>query len=105
MTRKISLPKVTNFDWDKGNLEHVKKHGVMPSECEETFFNEPLLINKDKSHSKQEQRFQSLGKTNDGRLLFISFTIRRDKIRPISARDQNKKERTAYKGGEKDEKS
>ncbi|MBU1071048.1 BrnT family toxin, partial [Patescibacteria group bacterium] len=43
-----------------------------------------------------EKRFRSLGRTNKNRKLFISYTIRNQKIRIISARDQNKKERRIY---------
>ena len=37
-----------------------------------------------------------LGKADTGRFLFLVFTVRRNRIRVISARDMNKKERTAY---------
>lgn len=41
-------------------------------------------------------RFQALGRTDDGRKLFLSLTIRDEKIRVISARDMNKKEEVMY---------
>lgn len=47
-------------------------------------------------HSEKEQRFILLGKTKTDRTLHITFTHRGEKIRIISARDQNKKERIAY---------
>ena len=47
----------------------------------------------DTAHSAKEKRFKALGKTNKGRLLFISFTIRKNKIRVISPRDQDREER------------
>jgi len=37
-----------------------------------------------------------MGKTKQGRLLFVVFTIRRKKIRIISARDTNRKEELLY---------
>jgi hypothetical protein len=37
-----------------------------------------------------------LGQTNAGRWLFVSFTIRQDLIRPISAREMNARERKTY---------
>ncbi|MBU0501939.1 MAG: BrnT family toxin [Candidatus Margulisbacteria bacterium] len=64
-------------------------------ECEEIFFNEPLVVPDDK-HSKMEQRFYALGRTNQDRLLFVVYTIRSNKIRVISARDMNKRERGCY---------
>ncbi|MBU1256574.1 BrnT family toxin, partial [Patescibacteria group bacterium] len=65
-------------------------------ECEEIFFNKPLINNLDEKHSQYEKRFRSLGKTNINRRLLISYTIRNQKVRIISARDQNKKERRIY---------
>ncbi|MFH1361079.1 MAG: BrnT family toxin [bacterium] len=43
-----------------------------------------------------EQRFYALGRTNQDRLLFVVYTIRSNKIRVISARDMNKRERGCY---------
>lgn len=93
----FDFSKLEGFEWDQGNLEHIKKHEVGYKECEEIFVNKPLRVNKDENHSKTEERWEALGKANNGRLLFIVFTIRSNKIRVISARDQNKKERREYK--------
>jgi hypothetical protein len=93
----IDLSSLTGFDWDEGNRDkNWINHQVSTSECEEVFFNLPLLLRSDLAHSTSEVRYFVLGKTNVGRPLFISFTIRHDKIRVISARDMNKKERAAY---------
>jgi len=93
---------IAEFAWDIGNLEHIKKHHVKPSECEDVFFNIPLIVNADEAHSQIEQRFRVYGQTNKGRLLTMIFTIRHNKIRVISARDQSKKERKEFHkaGGE-----
>ena len=88
---------IDGFDWDEGNREkNSEKHGVDYPECEEVFFNQPLIIQEDAPHSQKERRLFALGKTNEGRKLFIAFTIRNDRVRVISARDQHKKERTFY---------
>ncbi len=86
------------FEWDAGNKEkNWIAHKVTAAECEEIFFNEPLFILPDFVHSKEEERFYALGKTNLGRLLFISFTIRNQNIiRVISARDMSRKEKMHY---------
>jgi len=90
------LPEPIIFEWDKGNVDkNFIKHKVTNREAEEIFDNEPL-ISEDIRHSKKEKRFQGLGITDEGRFLFLSFTIRKDKIRIISARDMNKKEVSAY---------
>jgi len=53
---------------------------------------------EDTKHSAGEPRFHALGKTDEGRLLHLSFTLRGagQKIRVISARDMHRKERTIY---------
>ena len=93
----IDLSNLDGFEWDEGNqTKNWIKHQVSTSECEEVFFNLPLLVADDVQHSQEEKRFYVLGQTNSGRKLFISFTIRTNKIRVISARDMNRKERRAY---------
>ena len=93
----IDFSSVTGFDWDDGNRDkNWEKHQVSNSECEEVFFNIPLLLQPDPVHSQTETRYYLLGQTNAGRRLFVSFTIRGENIRVISARDMSKRERTFY---------
>lgn len=88
--------KITGFEWDKGNERKNVKHGVSPAEAEQVFLNEPLIVLADLKHSDMEQRFHALGQTSEGRLLHITFTIRTNNIRVISARDMHRKERAIY---------
>lgn len=98
------LAKCTGFEWDKHNSEKIKtKHGVTPFECEQVFFNLPLIAGGDEKHSETENRFYMLGQTDFGRLLFLVFTVRNDKLRVISARDMNKKERRLYQTHEEED--
>ena len=91
------LGKCIGFDWDEGNEgKNWEKHGVSDAECEEIFFNDPLIASKDPDHSQAELRCFALGRTDAGRRLFVAFTIRRDLIRVISARDMTKKELRSY---------
>ncbi|MBU0700608.1 BrnT family toxin [bacterium] len=93
--KKFSQTK--GFEWDEGNInKNWEKHKVTHIECEEIFFKEPLIVQQDTTHSILEERYFALGKTDKDRLLFVIFTIRGDKIRVISARDMNKKERRCY---------
>ena len=94
----IDLTNITGFQWDDGNARKNEKHGVSTAESEQVFFNAPLLMLEDAKHSVSEPRFHALGKTDDGRLLHITFTLREDgeKIRVISARDMHRKEREIY---------
>ncbi len=93
----INLNDVTGFDWDEYNrAKNWQKHRVLAGECEEVFFNLPLLLAPDPAHSQKEPRYYVLGHTLAGRRLFIAFTIRKDKVRVISARDMSQKERAIY---------
>lgn len=93
----FKLPVPLSFDRDKSNLEkNWKKHKVHFKEAEEIFLNLLLRTFKDIKHSQKENRFVALGVTNNGRKLYIVFTIRNKKIRIISARDMSKKERKLY---------
>jgi len=92
-----TLPKPIAFEWDKGNInKNLIKHNVTDKEAEEIFGNKPLKIFKDIKHSEKEQRFVAYGKTDSNRSLVIVFTLRKEKIRVISARNQSKKERREY---------
>ncbi|MBN1893872.1 BrnT family toxin [bacterium] len=97
MTGKELFNECAGFDWDKNNIEkNWEKHKVTPFESEQVFFNRPLWVADDIKHTDKESRFYALGKTDSERLLFIAFTIRNKKIRVISSRDMNKKERIIY---------
>ena len=94
---KSLLKECEGFQWDEGNSDkNWIRHQVTRFECEELFFNQPLIISEDSKHSKSESRFYSLGRTDSNRFLFISFTIRKKLIRVISARDMTTKERKKY---------
>ena len=91
------LAECTGFEWDEGNAtKNWEGHEVTQAECEQVFFNRPLLVNRDKRHSLAEPRFYTLGKTDADRWLFIAFTIRAKKVRVISARDMTPRERKRY---------
>lgn len=95
----IDFAEVEGFDWDAGNArKSEEKHDVSQTEVEQVFFNVPLVLTPDLKHSQTEPRFHALGRTNAGRLLHITSTLRFDrrKIRPISARDMHRKERRIY---------
>lgn len=92
---KLSVP--LSFDWDEGNRDkNWEKHKVHFREAEEILFNKPIKIFPDAKHSIKEKRFMALGVTDNLRKLAVIFTIRNEKVRVISARNQNKKERRKY---------
>jgi uncharacterized protein len=94
----LDLSTIEGFDWDDGNSrKSLDKHGLSQAEAEQIFAGEPSIA-QDVRHSQDEPRFQALGATIEGRRLHVTFTLRdRDrKIRVISARDMNRKERAFY---------
>jgi len=91
------LSKCTGFQWDAGNADkHWELHRVSQAECEEIFFNRPILVAPDDEHSQKEPRYAALGRTNAGRRLAVIFTIRGTLVRVISARDVSRRERRVY---------
>ena len=85
------------FQWDEGSSnKNGKKHRVTNEECEEVFFDPHKRVVKDTFHSDTEERHILLGQTKEKRILFVVFTVRSGKIRVISARDLNKKEKRLY---------
>jgi hypothetical protein len=93
----IDFSILEGFEWDSGNRDkNWAQHKVAWTEVEEVFFNQPLLAYPDPKHSSTEERFYLLGRTGEDRRLQIVFTIRRNRIRVISARDMSKKERRLY---------
>ena len=78
MNDVIILSNCTGFQWDDGNYQkNWSNHKVTASECEQVFFNIPLLLVDDIKHSSLEKRYHALGQTDDARKLFICFTIRK----------------------------
>lgn len=72
-------------------------HEVTTTECEQIFFNQPLIVASDVAHSEMEDRYFILGQTDAGRELFLVFTLRGELIRVISTRDMSRKERKVYR--------
>ena len=91
--------EVSGFDWDVGNREKCQRHGLTLEEIEALFRSEPH-VTPDIAHSNQENRFLAIGRTHDGRTIFVAFTLRligqETRIRPISARPLHKKEIAQY---------
>ena len=86
-----------SFDWDDGNInKNFKRHLITANMAEEPFKDKHLLTFPDPSHSATEDRYHLIGCTIDKDVLFITYTIRKTKIRIISARVADKKERKFY---------
>ena len=87
------------FDWDEGNWPKCGKHGVSQSEIQRVFLNGPSVF-AHPGHSAAEQRLRAIGRNDEGRYLYVSFTIRHQGsevlIRPVSARYMHQREIDRY---------
>jgi len=91
------LKACTGFQWDGGNAtKNWDSHDVTQAECEQVFFNFPLLVKRDTRHSPTEPRYYALGRTDSHRPMFVAFTVRRELIRVISAREMTPSEVERY---------
>ena len=93
------MSKIAGFEWDHGNRSKCQKHGLT-LEAIESCFAGPVMILPDEIHSKDEVRQRAIAKDQDGRHVFIVFTVRgrggKSFIRPISARYMHAKEIAHY---------
>ena len=83
------------FDWDDGNRQRCRKHGLTELQIE-AVLRGPLRTFPDVEHSAAETRYLGIGCTEAGRHVLIAYTLRlvggRRLIRPISARYMHAKE-------------
>lgn len=94
---KTVISNCEGFQWDDSNSnKNWYLHPVINGECEEFFFDLPLILTRDIKYSLIEPRYYALGRTDADRWLFIAFTIRNHLIRVISARDMNQRETRKY---------
>jgi uncharacterized protein len=61
---------------------------------------DPLFVTiPDPDHSEEEERFLLLGENHRGQLLVVSHTDRQNRIRIISVRKADRRERKEYEQG------
>ena len=92
--------RTDKFQWDAWNIQKVQAR-VFIDECESVFRDEKAEVKKDVKHSQYEERFNIIGKSHKENYLYITFTIRHEEIRIISARKAKEKEKKkfGYAGG------
>lgn len=88
------------FEWDPSKAAaNLRKHGV-PFDEAATVLADPLSVTvPDPDHSVSEDRYITVGLSNQGRLLIVAYTERALRIRIISARELTTTERNAYESG------
>lgn len=84
------------FDWDEDNENHVLDHDVDPAEVEEAML-DPLRVVVHVYSTPGERRRGVVGATDAGRILFVVYTMRGDKVRPVTARDADRPDRRRYR--------
>lgn len=83
------------FEWDDEKAAiNLKKHGVSFQTAALVFYDENRIEMYDSEHSLEEDRYITIGMVED--VLFVVYTERKDRLRIISARLANKKERSMY---------
>lgn len=86
-----------NFEWDPNKAEsNLRKHGVSFQEAATVFGDDLGITVYDPDHSKDEDRYITIGWSEQRRILMVSHTDREGRIRIISARELTQSERKDY---------
>lgn len=85
------------FEWDSRDARsNLTKHGVGFEEAS-TIFGDPLSLTiSDPEHSQRENRYITMGRAFNRKLLVVVHTDRSDNIRIIRARRASRRERKSY---------
>jgi len=86
-----------DVEWDPEKAEqNRRKHGIAFEEAA-TVLGDPLSTTvPDPDHSANEARMLLYGRARSGRYLIVSFSLRSDSVRLISARPMTPRERRSY---------
>jgi hypothetical protein len=75
-----------DFEWNSDkNKVNIAKHGLSFSKAKVAFSDKKRIIMLDVDHSASEKRYFCIGKSADGRIVTVRFTIRNSHIRIIGA--------------------
>ena len=75
-----------DFEWnDSKSSSNIAKHGLSFYEAQEVFFDQSRVTLVDIKHSSEEKRYFCIGKTTNGSVATVIFTIRNNHIRIIGA--------------------
>lgn len=83
------------FEWDEEKAAlNLKKRGVRFETAARVFCDENRIELFDSIHSDEEERYNTIGMVDN--ILFVVYTERKNRVRLISARPANRKERRLY---------
>ncbi len=88
------------FDWDSGNSPKILERFSIDEV--EHFFTQVVIEIPDVHHSQNEERIIAIGNGPGGKLMYVCFTIRANRVRVISARFMRMKEAQKYENFKKD---
>jgi uncharacterized DUF497 family protein len=83
------------FEWDDAKqTSNIKKHRINFTTAAKVFL-DPYVLEFDDTHESGEIRFNAIGLV-DGRMLYVTYLMRGDVIRIISARGAEPHEKRKY---------
>ena len=82
------------FEWDEANRGHIARHGVTPEEFEQGMENAPVFVAEFEIDGERRTRVAAM--TLRGRLLELVYTLRRGRIRAVTAFPLKKNKRGLY---------
>jgi uncharacterized protein len=90
------------FEWDDNKAaSNLKKHNISFEQARCAFDDRSVIMTDDPESSHDEDRYLAVGRV-DGRLLTVSYTLRAQRTRIISARQANTREQHDYDCNEAD---
>ena len=84
------------FEWDEANRGHLARHRVTQEEFEQGMRNDPVELGS--ADVNRELRTKVAAVTDRGRILEMVYTVRRGKIRAVTAYPANRSKRERYRG-------
>ncbi|MCC6363192.1 MAG: BrnT family toxin [Bryobacterales bacterium] len=82
------------FVWDARNIEHLKRHKITPQEAEETILLD--CLESDLQQHAGEERVLCFGRTAQGRLLTIIYTMRGEAVRVVTGYPMTRSQQRLY---------
>lgn len=82
------------FEWDAANVSHIAEHGVEPDEVVDVFYNDH--IDYPAYEEGGETRYDVVGRTDNGRILLVVYTLRESAIRVVTAFRPNEADIRAF---------
>ena len=91
----VDIDPANMFEWDEANTSHIDVHRVEPQEAEDALL-DPDRIPGRVRRVPNERRWAIVGATETGRVLFVVYTRRDNRMRVVAARDADEDERHEY---------